>query len=271
MCTVMNHRVSKLTAIAIFCLAPLPSAHAAEWSNTEMHFLYGKLDTPEFAGGGDANTKILTLQHASGWEYGSNFFFVNFNNSGKPEFNDREMYAELYSFFSWNRIRGNEYWPGLVKDTGFIAGLNWSTDLRLRKYLPGVRFALNIPKFDFANLDVTAYIDDSDGVANGGVPAQDDSFMIDFNWGLPFSVGKQKFRLDGHIEYIGERDDEFGNTVSWHILAQPEFRYDLGNGLWGEAKANRLFVGMELQVWINKLGDKTTDEFAPMALVVWRF
>jgi hypothetical protein len=34
---------------------------------------------------------------------------------------------------------------------------------------------------------------------------------------------------------------------------------------------DHLFVGTELQWFINKLGDDRTDEFAAQALVVWRF
>ena len=279
----LNGRVLGLIATAFCFLAPLPPAVAAVaavaevaevaevWSNTEAHFMYGNYDTPTFAGGGSDDTFALQLQHASRWKYGNNFFFVNFANSGNPEFNDGQMYAEWWSFFSWNRIRGKDAWSGPVAETGFIMGLNWSTDLKLRKYLPGVRFALNIPKFRFANLDFTAYIDDSGGIAEGGVPKEGNSFHVDFNWALPLNVGRQKFSIEGHVEYIGGRDNEFGDPVSWHFLAQPEFRYDLGNGLWGEESASRLFVGIELQIWINKLGDKNTDEIAPVALVVWRF
>lgn len=53
------------------------SVTAAEWSNTELHLQYGNLDVPTFAGGGDADHFIVTFQHASGWKYGDNFFFVD--------------------------------------------------------------------------------------------------------------------------------------------------------------------------------------------------
>jgi hypothetical protein len=35
-------------------------------------------------------------------------------------------------------------------------------------------------------------------VGHGGAPAEDDSFMIDFNWAYPFSVGNQDFSIEGH-------------------------------------------------------------------------
>ncbi len=243
-------------------------AHSADYGITELQYNFGNLDTPTLAGGGDSYTHILTLQHASGWKYGDNFFFVDFLDSGNQNFNDLAVYAEFYANLSFNKIRGSKNWDGPLSDVGLIGGFNWSSEAKARKYLPGVRFAWSIPRFAFANLDVTAYIDHSRGLAAGGAPAEDNSFMIDFNWALPFSIGNQDFSVEGHIEYIGGRDNELGNNVKWHILGQPQFRYDLGKLLGG---AGRFYVGLDLQFWINKLGDAATDEIAPQALAVWRF
>lgn len=54
--------------------ALLQPAYALDWSRTELHFQYGNLAVPTFAGGGDAEHFIYTLQHASGWQYGDNYF-----------------------------------------------------------------------------------------------------------------------------------------------------------------------------------------------------
>lgn len=253
-------------------LAPLLFSQvglAADWSTTEVHYQRGKLDTPEFAGGGDEYTNILTLQHASGWTYGDNFFFVDFSDSGKNTFYDNDAYMEWYTNFSFGKISGSEVGFGIVRDLGFIVGINYAADSNVRKYLPGIRFALDLPGFAFANLDVMAYLDDSAGVSSGGAPAEDDSFIIDFNWAYPFSVGNQDFSIEGHIEYIDERDDEFGNEVESHVLAQPQFRWDAGKALFDSPQ--RIFLGIEYQYWQNKLGDKDTDESVAQFLAVWRF
>jgi hypothetical protein len=52
------------------------------------------------------------------------------------------------------------------------------------------------------------------------------------------------------------------------VLAQPQFRYDLGKTLVG--KPGVLFAGLEYQLWLNKLGDDI-DEHVIQALIVWRF
>lgn len=245
------------------------SCFAEDWSITEIHYQYGTLDIPEFAGGGDEDTKILTFQHAGGWKYGDNFFFVDLSDAGSNAFANNDAYLEWYSNFSLGKISGNEDGYGPFKDIGIILGLNYAADANVKKYLPGIRFVLPLPGFTFANLDMTAYLDDSGGVGSGGAPSEDDSYMIDFNWAYPFSVGNHDFSIEGHVEYIGERDNEFGDTVEAHILAQPQFRWDLGKALFGSPQ--QLFVGFEYQYWQNKLGDKDTDESTVQFLGVWRF
>lgn len=245
------------------------SCLAEDWSTIEIHYLNGTLDTPEFAGGGDENTEIWTLQYAGGWKYGDNFFFVDLLESGDTVFNNSDAYLEWYTNFSLGKITGEKVEFGPVRDIGIIFGINYAADENVKKYLPGVRFSLDLPGFAFANLDVTAYLDDSAAVGHGGAPSEDDSFMIDFNWAYPFSVGNQDFSIEGHIEYIGERDNELGDTVEAHVLAQPQFRWDAGKA-WFDAPQH-LFVGIEYQYWHNKLGDKDTDESTTQLLAVWRF
>lgn len=252
-----------LLTLALMTLVAHPAA-AAIWSNTELHIQYGALDTPTFAGGGDKDTLIFTLQHASGWKYGDNFFFFDVITAEDGGFNDTETYGEWYSYFSFRKIGGKEEMKGVLKDVRFIAGFNWAPDANVVKYLPGIGLSWNVKGFAFLNTDFVAYIDDSVGILGpggdpNGAPSEDDSFMIDVNWARP--IGK-KFSIEGHIEYIGSRTNEFGGDVEAWILAQPQFRY--------YAKEN-LAIGIEYQYWMNKLGDADTDESAVQALLVWKF
>lgn len=255
-------RLFQLSAIGLFSVFAMQPVAAAEWSNTELHIQYGDLDIPSFAGGGSSDHLIYTLQHASGWKYGDNFFFFDVLDSDDPGFQDSDTYGEWYSNFSLGKITGNKVGFGIVNDIGLILGFNWAADARVRKYLPGVRFSLTLPGFAFANVDVTAYIDDSEGVGRGGAPKEDDSFMVDFNWKRPFKIGDANFSIEGHIEYIGSRDNEFGGDVESWILAQPQFRW---------YPNEHIALGIEYQFWSNKLGDAPTDESAVQALFVWTF
>ena len=246
-------------------------ASAADWSTTEIQYQRGNLAAPTFAaGGGNAMTNIITVQHASGWGIGDLFFFVDFLRDNRIDgFNDTDYYGELYANFSLGKITGKPVGFGPVKDVGLLAGINKGGDPKVLKYLPGVRLSWDAPGFQFLNSDFTAYIDSSAGVAQGGAPAESDSYMVDVNWAYPFAIGKHSFSIEGHAEYIGKRHNEFGAPVSAWILAQPQFRWDLGKA-WYD-KPNQLFVGIEYQYWRNKLGDKNTSESRPQILAVWRF
>lgn len=234
----------------------------ADWSSTEFQLQYGTLDVPTFAGGGDSVHLIYTLQHASGWKYGDNFFVFDISDARDPGFQDFDIYGEWYGSFSLGKILDKEVGGGVISDIGLIGGLNWGADANVMKYTAGIRLALSLPGFSFANLDIMAYFDDSEGIASGGAPAEDDTFLIDFNFARPFQVATAKFSIEGHVEYVGERDNELGGKSEWWVLAQPQVRWNA---------SERIALGIEYQLWTNKLGDPATDESAIQALLVWKF
>jgi hypothetical protein len=165
-----------------------------------------------------------------------------------------------------------KYGDGVLRDIGLIAGVNYGMDAGVLKFLPGIRFAWNIPGFAFLNTDVTAYLDASEGVDGGdfNAPKETDSWMIDVNFASkPIKVGGQFFNVEGHVEYIAPRENEFGGDVEGHVLGQPQIRWDAGNAMFG--KRDKLFLGVEYQFWFNKLGEEDEDEHAVQALAVWRF
>lgn len=235
-----------------------------------MQYQYGDLSTPTFAGGGSNRTHVLTFQHVSAWEYGTNFLFIDYLSDNKKDgFNDRDFYGEWYPTLSIPKIVGMDGFKlGPVNDVRVIAGINVGIDANVRKYLPGIQLGWDVPGFIFLNTELEAYIDDSDGAASGGAPKQTDSWIFDVSWAYPFRIGGAKFSFEGHAEYIDSRKNEFGGDVSGWMLAQPQLRFDLGDMAFN--KAGQLFIGTEVEVWLNKLGDPKTDEFAPQFLVVWR-
>lgn len=260
-----------VSIVVIFLVAALfltSQANAAEWSVTELHYQNGILSAPTFAGGDKARTDILTFQHASGWEYGDNFFFIDFlDDSKKDGFNDTDFYGELYLNLSLGKILGVDLSLGPIRDIGLLVGLNAGADANVLKYLPGFRISWDIPGFAFANVDVAMYIDASKGAESGGAPTEEDSFYIDVNWAYPFHIGSHGFSIEGHVEYIGERTNEFGEKVHGWVLAQPQLRYDLGSAF---GAGQRFYLGVEWQFWMNKLGDDATDESGAQLLLVWR-
>jgi len=259
----MKKRSMRLIPLASLCviLAGLIPASAADWSTTEFQFTYGELDnafTPE-----SPNTFVWTLQHASGWKYGDNFFFVDLIS---PEGGDLDAYSEIYMNLSLGKISGKDLSLGPIRDFGILGGLNFAAEAKVRVWLPGVRLAWDLPGFAFANTDFMAYLTDNSG-GEGAAPREKDSWMVDFNFATKsLALGPTKWNLEGHVEYVGARDNEFGRTREW-ILAQPQLRLDLGDLI--GIGANQLFAGVEGQFWMNKLGSDK-DESAVQALLVWR-
>lgn len=245
-------------------------ANAALWSTSEVQWQHGRLDAPGFAGGGDATTDIITLQNATGWEHAELFVFLDILDDDRRDgFNDSDLYGELYLAGGLSHLFGHSGGFGPFRDIGWVAGINYAQDAKVRKLLPGLRLFWDAPGFAFLNTDITAYIDDSRGVGGGGAPSEGDSYMVDVSWARPFEIGSQSFSFEGHAEYIDGRRNEFGGRVASWVLAQPQLRWDAGKALFGQA--GHLFLGVEFQFWRNKLGDPGTDETAAQALAVWRF
>lgn len=250
--------MKKTTCLSVLACGAVLSApvSAAQWSSTEMHLQYGDL-TEAFGpqAGDETSNTIITLQHASGWKYGENFFFVDHITKESSQ----EFYGEWYPFFSSNKIMGVEY-GGAIRDVGLVLGFNAAPEVDSLKYLPGIQVNWDLPGFAFFNTLLSAYIDDSEN-------EEDDSFMFDVAWKYPIQVGNQDFSIEGHAEYIDGRDTLFGEAESW-ILAQPQFRWDAGKALFGEA--GMLHLGIEYQYWKNKLGSDEKDN-AVQFLLVWGF
>ena len=141
--------------------------------------------------------------------------------------------------------------------------------------LPGVRFALDLPGFAFAQVDITGYTHQGGGSALSPVFTvidEDSSFMVDFAWAYPFKIGSTSWSIEGHLEYIDGRQqiNNFGTVEleSW-VLFQPQIRLDLGEVLGNTP--GKIFVGIEYQYWKNKLGEKGTNDNSAQFLAVWRF
>ncbi len=275
----MNIKTS-LSALALTAALSAPMASAEIWGNTEVQLQAGG-ELEVVGTGGTATATITTFQHAGGWEYGDNFFFVDHSRlSGKGAVGDSaEFYGEWYSNFSLGAMTGNDLSFGPVKDIGLVAGFNYAPEVDSTWVLPGVTFALDLPGFAFATLNTSAYIHVSgaeDTPANGfGVVDEDTSFMVDFAWAYPFKIGSTSWSIEGHLEYIQGRDQyhtfSFGTPTeleSW-ILFQPQVRLDVGELI--GTPSNRLFAGIEYQYWKNKLGAKGVDDNTVQFLAVWRF
>jgi nucleoside-specific outer membrane channel protein Tsx len=254
-------------ALLMLLTPALASAQIFDFRSNEILLKYSDRYEIPFTGQDDReHGRVFTFQHADSWKYGDNFGFLDHDDLDKS---GTDLYGEFYPNFSLGKVTGKDIGFSRIRDIGLLAGVNWGRDTKILKYLPGVRLSWDVPGLNFLNSDFTAYIDDNKGVDNGGVPKEDDSYMIDINWGSDFDIGNHGFSTEGHVEYIGKRRDEFDQRVSWWILAQPRLMYDFGRPFFG--MQNHFFFGIEWNIWINKSGDKRTNENAPQLIFVGRF
>lgn len=256
----------KFIGTALLATTFAVSSQAEIWSSTEVHYSSGDILDP-FAKQ-ENSTQIITFQHAGGHKYGDNFFFVDHS---RVDDGGTAFYGEWYSNFSLGAITGEEIGFGKVKDVGLIAGFNFATAVNNMWLLPGVRLALDLPGFAFANLDITGY---NNVPTTAGANEEKSSYMLDFNWAYPFEMAGGSWSLEGHAEFIAGRDVinaagvKQSESENW-LLIQPQLRFDLGEAIGGDA--GNFYVGLEYQYWKNKLGVKDQNESTVQLLSVWNF
>ena len=221
--------------IALALAAVAPAALAADWSNTNAQVLTGSSYEV-----GAPDRSILTLEHASGWAYGDNFFFFDVTN---PDQAGTALYGEFAPRLSLGKVSGSDLSFGPIQDVLLAAQLNSGTDFRA--WLFGAGIDLKLPGFAFFQLN--AY-------------ARDDVSLPGTTWQLtavglvPIDLGGAKLSLGGFVDYAGAE-----GTGKANVLVVPQFLLDLG-ALWGAP--GHFHAGVEYSYWKNKFGDRVTERVA---------
>lgn len=228
-------------------------ACALDWVHSDVQLLYGE----DFILG-EQSRITLTVEHAHGWRYGDNFFFVDlYNHLPSRGGVNVEAYGEWYSTFSLNKIFGWESPVPYVSDISFSAGVNAGSRPKADPYLAflgGLRFTLDLPQFEYFQFYTQAYHID-----------RQSSYGVQFTtvWSLPLDLAGWHFKFRGFMDITSP-----GQTGDWHILTQPQFLLDLGafKGI-----PDTWMVGVEWWYWHNKFGIPGANESAPQATLVWFF
>lgn len=238
--------------LALTCLASLGApALAADWSATNVQWLHG--NDYEL---GDRSMSILTVEHANGWKYGDNFFFLDVSN---PDASGTGYYAEFSPRLSLGKITGKDMKFGIVKDVLVSATQEMGEDLRAS--LIGVGLALDLPRFAFADFNLYYRKSHRDWLAQ----QTDGGAQITIDWLVPFSIGSQKLAFEGFADYAwGEKGGSAPKADN--LIAAPRLLIDVGN--WFGAPG-ALQAGVEYQVWRNKYGIKGVDEDVAQVMIKW--
>ncbi len=239
--------------LILFLIGVQNVAYAFDWTSSNLQVLYGN----DFELG-DRSRTTVTVEHAHGWKYGSNFFFVDTisrNDIGV------EVYAEVYSYLSLSKISGRKIGFGPINDISVLAGLNISNkpeNDNFKAYLTGISFDLGNPWFDYLQLDIAGYKDDS---VSG-------KYGLQFTpvWSIPFQIADVKFKFRGFTDFRTGNTNSSGN---FHILSQPQMLLDAGDlAGW---KSDKVYIGVEYMYWYNKYGLDGVEESTVQGMIIGFF
>lgn len=248
-----------LAVLGILAMGCATCATAADWSSTNAQLLNGD----DFVIPGvteDDERTILTLEHASGWKYGDNFFFVDVTNG---DGNNSEFYGEFQPRFSIGKMAG---WKseGFVKDVLVATQWNFGKDDagNVSAYLLGIGFDLAVPKAAFFQFNAYYREEHNDQVFGN---TDDDTWQLNVAGLFPFSIGPTSWSIGGFADYIGEVEGPFGTTEA-HLLFVPQILWDIGamSGSPGIIQA-----GIEYSYWRNKFGIDGVDEKVIQLMIKW--
>lgn len=225
-----------------------PAAMAEQkWSDASVTYLNGnKYEV------GDDSRQVMTFEHASGHDWGTTFFFMDYLMSDNGT---KEHYFELSPRLSLNYLTKGKLVPEghFIKDvylSGTMEGGGKATN-----YLGGVGVSLDVPKFKYFNVDLYQ-------ANNGG--GKDNDQQATVTWALPFQIGSAEFLYDGFLDASTKADDHAAET---NFTSQ--LKWNMGKQLFHTKKP--VYVGFEYAHWKNKFGIDGVTEKNPSFLLKAHF
>jgi len=247
--------VSLIRGVGLFFgifIANLSFAGAAQWSSTNVQYLYGDSYT-NVGTDQEVSASIITLEHVNGWKYGDNFYFVDITN---PDRGASDLatgyYGELSPRISFGKLTGKDLSFGIVKDVLITTTAEIGSGFH--NYLYGVAVDLDIPKTPVAQINT--YVRNE-----VGGPNTDSGYQVTLVWLTPFNIGNLSFAFEGFFDYAFDQDH-----VEDNIITAPRLLLDLGK-TWGAEGV--LQAGIEYQIWRNKFGIDGIDEDVPQFMLKW--
>lgn len=218
---------------------------------------------------------LVTLEHFNDNRFGDLFLFLdaaNLGTYGRGSPGTRvDLYGEVSPRLSLSKLRRRAPSQGLIKDFFPYAGtleLGYSgslhhinrtfganIDTTHLAQLHGVGVDLNLPGFRYANLN--AYWCDTQDVPGS-------AWQVTAAWGRPFRLGDVDFMFKGFADLAGP---EGGLVTTLHV--SPQLLFDAGARLF--ARKERLWLGVELDAWVNEYGVRGQNDFVPQLLLQLTF
>ena len=225
------------------------------WSDNSISLLK---NTSEFEVNQNEDVSVVTLEHASGHNWGDLFFFadrLDFKGDSKNA-ETKETYSELSPRLSLSYATGSKMEFGIISDVFVATTWEHSTlenqffSQSFDNYLVGIGADLKVPGFAFFNVNLYQ--------VNNELTDNDNQLTV--VWGVPFSLGSADFMFDGYIDWSSAEET---HAADFHF--NPQLRMDVGK-YFGVPK--KFEAGVEYSYWVNKFGLTFPDTESVFSVMV---
>ncbi|MEH6624968.1 MAG: outer membrane protein OmpK [Motiliproteus sp.] len=231
----------------VFISVTAPNVHAEMlFSNASISYLKG--DHYQL---GDKQRQVITLEHASGFGWGDNFFFLDRLKNHNGQYS---TYYELAPRLNLKTFGNLDLSFGPVSDV--LLAATWesgSSSRRFDNYLYGIGFNLQAPGFKYLKLNF--YLVDNE--------LKPDDEQLTLSWAYPFSISNHTFLYDGFLDWSSSSDS---HAAEMNFTSQ--IKWDIGKHL---DMSHPLYAGFEYAYWNNKFGVKGANERNPSILLKLHF
>lgn len=266
------HRSTRLNVVrwaAGICLAlgsQTAPLRAADWSDTALSWRYGTTFAEPF-NSEDISKHILALSHASGYQYGTNFFNIDLliSDDKDPSYagsneGAQEVYVVYRHSFDLGKITGKDFKAGVIRGWGLSAGFDYNDkndagyNSKKQMLVLGPTLMLDVP--GFFNISLLLLWESNqpyNSYSGTGVDrySYDPHLMLNGAWGLNFHWGALPVAYEGFFNFIEAKgDNEFGGDTAAETNIDSQLMFTLsGKG------GNTFRLGLEYQYWKNKFGN----------------
>lgn len=260
--------------IALVALAAVAvGAQAADWSDTSITYRQGSKFAEPF-NSKDISKNIVGLNHVSGYKYGSNFFNADLLMSDKNDPSTassktgaQEVYVVYRNTVDLEKATGKAFKTAGVRGLGLTAGFDFNTktdagyNSKKQMMVFGPTVMLDVPA-GFVNMSVLQLWESNSPYSTYTNTGKDrynyePHPMLNFVWGIPFSVGSVPLSFEGYANFIASKGkNEFGGNTAAETNIDMQVMYDMSNVV--GAKPKTFKVGGQYQYWKNKFGNDHT-------------
>ena len=278
-------------ALVVACALASTPAAASIWSDTDIGYRYGTSYREPF-NDKDITKNIISLTHASGYKYGSNFFNVDMLMSNEEDLSScgtgqtvsgapctssggaHEVYVVYRTTLSGSAITGIPMkFGGIIRDVGLTGGFDFNAkddqfSARVMKWAVGPKVSFDVPGF----LDVAVvYRTESNhnwyasyyGCAGSNDPDKcgdvnfNNTAALEVAWGIPFTFGLP-MKFQGFGDYIGAKGpDGQGAGTKPETLIEAAVMLDIGSLV---KQKETFYIGAGYQYWHNKFGSNSDTD-----------